>query len=148
MTTLKDTLHENIHESGVPIKQLCDILGISYSYLANAGNPNLEDFNFQLKHLIPLTKATDCFATLDYIERALGRVAFVVPVIGANVSEVTAELAAVTREFSHLMKELSAALADGRVQSQEWPSIALECDHLISRVARLSEAAKNEAASL
>jgi hypothetical protein len=95
-----------------------------------------------------LTKATDCFATLDYIERALGRVAFVVPVIGADVSEVTAELAAVTREFSHLMKELSLSLADGKVQSQEWPSIALECDHLISRVARLSEAAKNEAASL
>jgi hypothetical protein len=75
-------------------------------------------------------------------------VAFVVPVIGADVSEVAAELSAVTREFSHLMKELSLSLADGKVQSQEWPSIALECDHLISRVARLSEAAKNEATSL
>jgi len=145
MTTLKDSLHENIHESNVPIKQLCDILGISYSYLANAGNPNLEDFNFQLRHLIPLTKATNCFATLDYIERALGRVAFVVPTIGADVSEVAAEVAAVTMEFSHLMREMSEALKDGAVQTYEWPDIARECEHLIKKVCRLNEAAKLEA---
>jgi len=38
ITTLRDALHENIHNSGVPIKRLADDLGISYSYLANAGN--------------------------------------------------------------------------------------------------------------
>jgi hypothetical protein len=145
MNTLKDSLHENIHESGIPIKQLCDILGISYSYLANAGNPNMDDFHFQLKHLIPLTKATNCFAALDYIERALGRVAFSVPSIGVDVSAVAAEVAAVTLEFSHLMKELSTALSNGAVESHEWPSLAKECDHLITRVCRLREAAKQEA---
>jgi regulator of replication initiation timing len=145
MTTLKDSLHDNIHDSGVPIKQLCDVLGISYSYLANAGNPNLEDFQFQLRHLIPLTKATNCFAALDYIEKALGRVAFVVPQIRGDISEVAAEVSAVTLEFSHLMREMSESLRDGAVQSHECPDIARECDHLISRVCRLREAAKQEA---
>lgn len=145
MNTLKDSLHENIHESGVPIKQLCDVLGISYSYLANAGNPNLDDFQFQLRHLIPLTKATGCFASLDYIEKALGRVAFLVPTLNADVSAVAAEVSAVTLEFSHLMKELSTALSNGVVESHEWPALARECDHLITRVCRLREAAKQEA---
>lgn len=146
MNTLRDALHDNIFNSGRPPKQIADDLGISYSYLASAGNPNLEEFHFQLKHLIPLTKATDKYDTLDYIERALGRVAFVVPSVKGDISEVAAEVSAVTQEFSHLMREMSEALRDGQVQSYEWPDIARECEHLITRVARLREAAKNEAA--
>ena len=145
MNTLRDALHDNIFNSGRPAKQIADDLGISYSYLASAGNPNLEEFHFQLKHLIPLTKATGNYDTLDYIERALGRVAFVVPTIRGNISEVAEEVSAVTLEFSHLMREMSESLRDGVVHSHEWPAIAKECEHLISRVARLREAAKQEA---
>jgi regulator of replication initiation timing len=146
MNTLRDSLHDNIFNCGRPAKQIADEIGISYSYLASAGNPNLEEFHFQLKHLIPLSKSSNCFDTLDYIEKALGRVAFTVPSIGPDVSAVATEVAAVTLEFSHLMKELSEALADGVVESQEWPSLARECDHLINKVCRLREAAKQEAA--
>lgn len=146
MNTLRDALHDNIFNAGRPAKQIADDLGISYSYLASAGNPNLEEFHFQLKHLIPLTKATGNYDTLDYIERALGRVAFVVPSIKGEISEVAEEVAAVTLEFSHLMREMAESLRDGVVHSHEWPAIAKECDHLITRVARLREAAKVEAA--
>ena len=65
MTMLRDHLHDNIFNSGRPAKQIADEIGISYSYLASAGNPNLEEFHFQLKHLIPLTKATGCFDARD-----------------------------------------------------------------------------------
>jgi hypothetical protein len=146
MTTLRDTLHDNIFNAGRPAKQIADEIGISYSYLASAGNPNLEEFHFQLKHLIPLTKATGCFDALDYIERTLGRVAFTVPALDTDVSAVAAEVGGVAKEFSHLMLEMSKALADGNVQSHEWPAIARECEHLINVVCRLREAAKQEAA--
>lgn len=146
MNTLRDALHDNIFNSGRPAKQIADELGISYSYLASAGNPNLEDFHFQLRHLIPLTKATGNYDALDYIERTLGRVAFSVPVIQEDISQVVAEISAMTLEFSHLMKEMSEALKDGAVHACELPYIARECEHLISRVCRLREAAKREAA--
>ncbi len=147
MTTLRDALHENIHESSVPIKQIADFMAISYSYLANAGNPNMEDGpHFQLKHLIPLTKATGNFSALDYVERAVGRVAFVVPSIGADVSEVITELSSVTQGFSHLLLEMSKALEDKKIRLNEIPGIKRECEHLIRNVCRLLAAAKQEAA--
>ena len=71
--------------------------------------------------------------------------AFSIPSIGADVSAVAAEVALVTQEFSHLMKELSLALANGVVEPHEWPPLARECDHLISELYRLREAAKAEA---
>jgi hypothetical protein len=143
MDTLRDALHDNIFNSGRPAKQIADELGISYSYLASAGNPNLEEFHFQLRHLIPLTKATGNYDTLDYIERTLGRVAFSVPAVGL-VSEVAAETANIVREAGHLLTEMGKALEDGRIQSHEWPGIARECEHVISAVCRLREAAKRE----
>ena len=69
-TTLRDALHETVHNGGVPMKRLADQLGISYSYLANAANPNLDDFNFQLRHLMPLINATGSYAVLDHLENA------------------------------------------------------------------------------
>lgn len=147
MTTLRDSLHDTIFNSGRPAKQIADELGISYSYLASAGNPNLEEFHFQLRHLIPLTKSTRNFEVIDHIERTLGRVAFTVPNL-TSTTEVTAETANIVREAGHLLTEMAQALADGRVQSQEWPAIARECEHVITAVCRLREAAKREAAEL
>ena len=147
MTTLRDSLHNNIFNSGRPVKQIADELGISYSYLASAGNPNLEEFHFQLRHLIPLTNATRNFETLDFIEKVLGRVAFTVPNM-ETTSQVVEETARIVREAGHLLTELSHALEDGRVQSHEWPGIARECDHVIAAVCGLREAAKREAAEL
>lgn len=121
--TLRDALHENIHDSGVPIKQLADVLGCSYSYLANAGNPDLEGFDFQLKRLLPLMKATNSMAVLDFLEHSMGRVAFRVPDSAGSHVAITAELLEMVRHIGNLAGKIESALADNVVTKQESKAI-------------------------
>lgn len=119
-TTLKDAVHDTIHNSGVAIKQLADLLGISYSYLANAGNPNLEEFNFQLKHLRPLINATSNYAILDHLENACSRVAFVLPEAGKDHVEINQGLLDLFGRMGDLSYQMKDILADGQVDDHEY----------------------------
>ena len=139
-TTLRDTLHTTVHGCGVPLKRLHEDLGISYSYLANAANPNLEDFNFQLKHLMPLIKATGRCDVLDYLENACGRVAFVLPAPGRDHLEINQgmlELFGRLGDLSHQMRDI---LQDGQVDEHEFKRVEPLFFQLLRDVAGLMSA--------
>ena len=144
MSTLRDALHDNIFNSGHPAKQTADELGISYSYLASAGNPNLEEFHFQLRHLIPLTKATGSYRALDFIERALGRVAFFVPTL-ETVSETAYEVGNLAQKAGAMLTEMGKALENGKIDPEEVKGIEDKCEALITAVCRLRSASVREA---
>ncbi len=120
VTTLRDALHENIHVKSINIKELSDRIGISYSYLANSGNPNLEEFHFQLRHLIPLTLTTKNFSTLDYIEHACGRTAIVLPDVtsGDHVC-LNQNLMEMVEHIGQISGALREALADNKITPTE-----------------------------
>jgi len=121
--TLRDALHETVHNGGMPIKRLTDQLGVSYSYLANAANPNLEDFHFQLKHVMPLIKATGNFAVLDFLENACGRVAFVLPETSGDQADITAGLLEMGGKIGALFNEMNGILADGKIEAHEFKRV-------------------------
>jgi hypothetical protein len=133
-STLKDSLYEVVHNPTKPIKVLADELGISYSYLANAANPNLEDFNFQLRHLIPLIKSTGNFAVLDFIENALGRVALSLPKADPTVPEIHSSLFRSIESFGVLAKHAAAAVDDGKITRKEFVQLDRDGFDLIKRV--------------
>lgn len=136
-STLRDALHESVHNGGVPMKRLADQLGISYSYLANAANPNLEDFNFQLKHLMPLINATGSYAVLDYLENACGRVAFCLPQAGKDHLEITQGLLELVGRMGELSHEMSMILADGNVDPHEYKRVEPVFFGLLQEIAGL-----------
>lgn len=146
MTTLQEALHENIHVDGFPLKQLADELGISYSYLANAGNPNLENFDFQLKRLLPLMKATGSVAVLDYFEHAMGRVAFRIPQAGGEHLPITTNLLQIIKHVGDLSGKIETALADNRIEQREAkdiePLIFELVKHMMVLMNTLTEAAR------
>lgn len=146
MTTLRDALHDNIHGSKVPLKQLADDLGISYSYLANAGNPNLEEFHFQLRHLVPLMKATGNTAVLDYLEHSMGRVAFRVPVAEGEHLPITSNLLQIIQHVGDLSGKIEEALADNKIERREAkdiePLVFELVKHMMLLMTTLTEAAR------
>lgn len=147
LMTLRDALHQNIHQSGAPIKLLADDLGISYSYLANAGNPNLEDFHFQLRHLVPLMKATHCTAVLDYLEHSMGRVAFHIPEAKGEHMPITSNLLRIVQRVGELSGMIEQTLADNKVERHEVKGIEPLVFELVKQfmmlMTSLTEAAKD-----
>lgn len=102
--SLRDALYQMVHHSRVPAKVQAEELGMGYSYLCNAANPNLDGFDYQLRLLVPHSRLTGNFAAVDYIERTLGRVG--VPVLAEPPGSVRDVLQTVDRDIVQVAKEL------------------------------------------
>lgn len=131
INTLKDALHDQIHGSAVPIKIQAQEIGISYSYLANAANPDLEEFQFQLRHLMPLCKAGGRTDALDYISASLGRIYIDLPVTPSCPDTLHAELGGCFKEFGEFAETSAKALSDNRVTRAEAKRIEKELLDLV-----------------
>ncbi len=111
--TFKGALHSVIFDSKVPAKQLAELVGKSYTYLANAANESLDESHLRGRDVTVLTNATGNFALLDHLEASCGRVAFRIPELGeidaesfneAIVSTVE-HLGELTRKYKEFMSD-------------------------------------------
>lgn len=140
ITTLKEAIHQIIDNSPIPSRTLAEELGISYSYLMNAANPDLPDFKLPARHIIPLTRLTGDFAAVDFIENSLGRTALALPAGNSTIKEIRAELFDAVGSFGDLVKKSTDALADGRVTAVEAIEIEQQGYHLINEVLEFMQA--------
>lgn len=140
-TSLREALYDMVHRSKIPAKAQAEELGISYSYLCNASNPNLEGegFDYQLRLLIPHTRITENFSALDFIEQSLGRVAIQIPKAIPSTADMVAAFSKTTSEFGDLAKEIGEALQDGRVEQSEYQRLEREGWELIRQTILLLE---------
>lgn len=143
--TLKEVLHDLLQASPVRMKVLAENIGVSYSYLANAGNPDLPDFQFQLRYIIPLIHLTNDYQVLDYIEAACGRVAIPVPNKDIDLDTVSTELCRTIKEFGDMASSTASALADSRISKSEAKNIEQETMELISQAMTFLSAVQSAA---
>jgi hypothetical protein len=143
MNTLKEALYQTIHRSNKPLKQIADELGISANYLARAALPDQEESetgtgcNFPLKKLIPLTKASGDFSVLDYLEWAVGRVAFTLPREECDLADLSRLSMKSVKEFGDLMGELDSDLGNGKIDPEEIPRLRKEGQEAIQAIVNL-----------
>lgn len=144
--TLKDVLHRLVHENEMTPRQQAEEIGVSYSMLTNAANPDLDDFKFAARHIIPLTKVTKDYRLLDFMEASCGRVAFSLPEIPDKIGDLQEMTAVTVKEFGDVLTAMSAALADGEIGYMEIKRIELEILEQVRASLGLLEAAKKVAA--
>lgn len=143
-TSLRDALYDMVHRSSIPAKAQAEELGISYSYLCNASNPNLEGegFDYQLRLLIPHTRITQNYTVLNFIEQSLGRVAIQIPKATPSTSDLVKEFSKTTSEFSDVAHEIGVALQDNKITELEYRRLEKESWELIRQAILLLEKVK------
>lgn len=143
--TLKDVLNRVVHENRLSPRQLAEELGMSYSMLTNAANPDLEEFRFAARHLIPITRATKDFRLFDFMEAAVGRVAFSLPELPTMIDNLPCLVADNVREFGDVLTAIGSALENGRIGEIEIKKIEVEILEQVRTAMALLEAAKRVA---
>ncbi len=141
---LREALHDVVFNSGMKPKELSDRLGISYSYLMNAVHPAFPKFQFQLRHLVPITRETGNFTAVDHIELCLGRVCFPIPRV-TSADEVRVELMKALSDFWVLVSLGAVALKNGEMALDHAALIHGQCIHLVRQLLAFSAAVKEAA---
>ena len=121
-STLREALADLVHRSDLKAGAQAEFLGISYSYLCNAANPNLDGqgFDYQLRLLIPHTTLTSNFSVLDFLEQAVGRVAFAPPADRRRLpADLRQGLLLITKELGEAVAALERGLKDGKLSAGE-----------------------------
>lgn len=149
MSTLKDRLYNTIHRNAKPLKAIAEEIGMSENYLSRAALPDLEESDtgsgcrFPLKKLVPLIRATDDYAILDFIEDSVGRVAVHVPPATITNREVYRLAMQAVKQFGELMGGLDAGLADGKLTAAEKDRISKEGYLAVQAIVTLLHTLKN-----
>lgn len=141
--TLRDALHEMVFESPIPAKAQAEELNVGLSYLYNAANPQLEGFEYQLRLLVQHTRITGNFAALDFLERAVGRVA--IPLRRADwpmpraiaLQALTSGLLKATKELGEAAASLHTSLQDGVMNETEARRCRKDVCELLQETTRL-----------
>lgn len=145
--TLDEALYNTIHRNDKPLKAIAEEIGMSASYLTRSALPDNEDSEtgsgcrFPLKKLISLIRATGNFSVIDFVEHALGRVAFKLPVCRGE-KDIVRQAMKATKEFGELMGEVSKAMDDRIITKPEREDIQREARHTIEAVCALLQMVK------
>lgn len=134
--TFKEALQEDIRKSIVPAKVVAEELDMSYSMLMNATNPDQPDYQFQAKRLVLFAKVTGQTAAIDFINAAIGRVAFAVPE-SCSAKDINNCVAENVSSFGQMLTDCAEVMADGRVSEIEAKRLEKGIDELLRRAAEL-----------
>jgi len=110
--TLMDIIHDTIHnDPNHTTLSIAQTLGCSQGHLSNALSTGLRSPGQtavpRLDWLIPLIRKTGNFRPLDYIESALGRVAFRLPEVDETVDEILLLEAQLGQEVGDVFRVLN-----------------------------------------
>jgi len=131
MESFKEALYEVVHRSSIPAKQLPELIGLSYSMIMNAANPNLEEFNLRGDKIVPLTIQTKNHALVDYINKAIGLASFPLPSPAPDSKPLHTHLTKTVSEFSDVLKTFDEMMSDNKVRPCEAAALEKEAYELI-----------------
>lgn len=111
--TVDEAIAETIHRTpGHHPKAIADAIGKSHRYVLDIAD-ELRDARLKVNELVPVVRATGNTLIVDVIERQLGRVAYDLPTVDADDTDVMKRCAAVMKETADVIAELAKAPKGG-----------------------------------
>lgn len=134
-TTLGEVLYCVVHHSRIDAKTIAERLGIKYTYLVDAANPDRDEAQFQARLIVPVTLVTGNDALLQYIASRCNGVFFPMPNVDGSHADVLEQTAKAVREFGDVLTSSAQALADNRVTVEEAGAVGRQVDEAIAALA-------------
>lgn len=70
--TLTEAIYHQVHHSAADARVVAERLGVRYSYLLDAANPDRDEVQFQARLLVPLMVATSDITILEWMAAQVG----------------------------------------------------------------------------
>lgn len=115
------------HHSVRRLPEIADAIHRDYNYLAKAFSPFADQHPLRGDLIVPVTLASADdplqrnYTLLDFLERQVGRVAFLLPAVTAGAVDPTGVRYATEAlvEFTELLRRYGTGMADGRMTAEE-----------------------------
>lgn len=118
-------------------KALAKAIGKEEKTLGRELNPHDHGAKLGVVDFAYATAESGDFMPLDYMESALGRVAFDLPTLRGEPKEITCQVAITVREFGELLHEVSKSLADNTLKPLEAHRCLMELADVVRALAGL-----------
>ncbi|MFH1033829.1 MAG: phage regulatory CII family protein [Pseudomonadota bacterium] len=112
-------IHQMPDRSGVSLAGLAQAAGKEYKTLSREMFPDDAGAKLALDTFVYITHRARDFAALDYMETALGRVAFELPCQAISTDALLQHLARMGKEMGEVISQIAGDLADGKLDDPE-----------------------------
>ncbi len=142
---LYSAIHRTVFDCGIPAKLLAEGAGLTYQRTTDLANPTQQK-PIRLTEVAALVRVSGRTDIADWLEHAIGRVAFHVPAITGTHDEMGRELAQGVKDFGAFLEENATALADSVLEAHEVGPLLQKIDTLIAALGRYRAAVNVKAA--
>lgn len=132
---LQLAIYQTIHGRRGDSKIIADALGIKPNAVLELADP-LRRVPLKVHQVVPMVRATNCYAIPDLIDQELGRVAFSLPSVNPHAEEMNRELARDVTAFGEFLRENGMALEDGVIEPHEVKPLLGAIDSMIAGLSR------------
>ena len=136
-TTLREAIYQMVHHSKIPAKAQADFLGVHESLLYNAGNPNIEEFRYSSRLVVPHTSCTQNLALIRYFNEQVGIVGFRIPSGIPQPNDLRQGVLKITKELGEAADSLEKGLKDSELTEAERARVRKELLDLMEAGAAL-----------
>lgn len=120
-----------IHDSAPQTpKGIASDVGVGYSYLLKAADPEQQDVQFQTRLVGPVTNAAKNDVLIDFLARQCGGVFYRLALPG----EMDTATAKTLREFGEYLTEVANAMSDHRVTPEEYHRVKSQGHEAIAAI--------------
>ncbi|MFQ5701433.1 MAG: phage regulatory CII family protein [Acidobacteriota bacterium] len=138
-SSMHEAIRTTITESEAPPKSIATDIGIPYATLMSYSyEPGENDGarGLPARLIVPLIKASGNTAILDFLEAAVGRIAFDIPRPDAPPELAIKSAGLIAKEAGEVIETIADAILDGRITKAEAHRIQREAKDAIRELAR------------
>jgi hypothetical protein len=144
--TLPELIYCQLNHGSKPPKAVADELGVRPGYLADAGNPDREEVQFQARLIVPFCRATGSTAVLEFMAAQMSCVLVRVPMASVSDDEIRARYMRAAKEMGDIASAVDAALlTDNDIDEAEFHRIDRELNEAMAAIAEMRQAVLRKA---